>query len=138
MTAPWCASSSGFTRAVCTTLSSAAGFLSPSPQRRCCWPPSAPCFGRAELDEHAEGVHSSEIEVDLHASRRSKSEIVADIRSRLAVLPLSINVGQPISHRLDHMLSGIRSEIAVKVFGDDLDAMLRKAEELREKMARIP
>ena len=54
------------------------------------------------------------------------------------MLPLSINVGQPISHRLDHMLSGIRSEIALKIFGDDLDAMLRKAEELREKLARIP
>lgn len=94
--------------------------------------------GRAELDEHAEGVHVSELEVDLKPSRRPKVEIVADIRARLSVLPLSINVGQPISHRLDHMLSGIRSEIALKVFGDDLDAMLRKAEELREKMTRIP
>jgi HME family heavy-metal exporter len=94
--------------------------------------------GRAELDEHAEGVHVSEIDVTLRPSQRPKDEIVADIRDRLSVLPLSINVGQPISHRLDHMLSGIRSEIAVKVFGDDLDAMLRKAEELREKMTRIP
>jgi HME family heavy-metal exporter len=93
--------------------------------------------GRAELDEHAEGVHVSEIDVDLNPSARSKADVIADIRSRLSVLPLSINVGQPISHRLDHMLSGIRSEIAVKVFGDDLDAMLRKAEELREKMTRI-
>lgn len=94
--------------------------------------------GRAELDEHAEGIHVSEMEIDLKPSDRPKTEIVADIRGRLSVLPLSINVGQPISHRLDHMLSGIRSEIAVKVFGDDLDAMLRKAEELREKMARVP
>jgi HME family heavy-metal exporter len=94
--------------------------------------------GRAELDEHAEGIHVSEMEIDLKSSDRPKSEIVADIRGRLSVLPLSINVGQPISHRLDHMLSGIRSEIAVKLFGDDLDAMLRKAEELREKMARVP
>jgi HME family heavy-metal exporter len=94
--------------------------------------------GRAELDEHAEGIHVSELEIDLKPSRRSKTEIVADIRNRLSVLPLSINVGQPISHRLDHMLSGIRSELALKVFGDDLDAMHSKAEELREKISRIP
>ena len=94
--------------------------------------------GRAELDEHAEGIHVSEIEVDLKPSQRPKTEIVADIRARLAVLPLSVNVGQPISHRLDHMLSGIRSEIALKIFGDDLDAMRAKAEELRARLAAIP
>src|SRR5207302_4248604 len=54
--------------------------------------------GRAELDEHAEGIHSSDLEVDLKPSRRPKPAIVADIRSRLSVLPLSVNVGQPISH----------------------------------------
>lgn len=94
--------------------------------------------GRAELDEHAEGVHSSEIEVDLHASSRSKAEIVADLRGRLAVLPLSINIGQPISHRLDHMLSGVRAEIALKIFGDDLDKLRSTAEDLRARIARIP
>lgn len=94
--------------------------------------------GRAELDEHAEGIHVTELEIDLKPSVRPKVEILADIRAQLAVLPLSINVGQPISHRLDHMLSGIRSEIALKVFGDDLDALLRKADELREKLARVP
>jgi HME family heavy-metal exporter len=94
--------------------------------------------GRAELDEHAEGIHVSELEINLNSSHRSKTEIVADIRSRLSVLPLSINVGQPISHRLDHMLSGIRSELALKIFGDDLDAMRGRAEELREKISRIP
>jgi HME family heavy-metal exporter len=94
--------------------------------------------GRAELDEHAEGVHVNEMEVDLNPSSRAKAEIVADIRSRLAVLPLSVNVGQPIAHRLDHMLTGIRSEIALKIFGDDLDTMRSKAEELRTRLAAIP
>jgi HME family heavy-metal exporter len=93
--------------------------------------------GRAELDEHAEGVHSSEIDVDLKSSFRAKTEIVADIRSRLSVLPLAINVGQPISHRLDHLLSGVRAEIAVKIFGDDLDALATTADELQQRLAKI-
>lgn len=94
--------------------------------------------GRAELDEHAEGVHSSEIEVDLKAADRSKAEIVDDIRSRLAVLPVSTNIGQPISHRLDHMLSGVRAQIALKIFGDDLDTLRTTAERLRQRLTGIP
>ena len=95
--------------------------------------------GRAELDEHADGVHSSEIEVELkRAEGRSKDGIVADIRQRLAVMPVSVNVGQPISHRLDHMLSGVRAAIALKVFGEDLDALRRIANSLRERMSTIP
>ncbi len=94
--------------------------------------------GRAELDEHAEGVHSSDIEVDLVPSSRAKVEIVADIRSRLAVLPVSINVGQPISHRLDHMLSGVRAEIALKIFGDDLDTLRATGENLRQMLSTVP
>ncbi len=83
-------------------------------------------------------MHSSEIEVDLKPSSRSKAEIAADIRSRLAVLPVSVNVGQPISHRLDHMLSGVRAELVLKVFGDDLDQLRILAEGLRRKLAGIP
>jgi HME family heavy-metal exporter len=93
--------------------------------------------GRAELDEHAEGVHSAEIDVDLKRSSRSKEEVVTDIRSRLAMLPASVNVGQPISHRLDHMLSGVRAQIAVKVIGEDLDALRNLAEQLQARMAGI-
>ena len=94
--------------------------------------------GRAELDEHAEGVHSSEIDADLKKSARSKVEITNDIRSRLSALPASINVGQPISHRLDHLLSGVRAELVLKLFGDDLETLRSLAESLREKMAAVP
>jgi HME family heavy-metal exporter len=93
--------------------------------------------GRAELDEHAEGVHSAEIDVDLKRSNRSKDEVVTDIRSRLAMLPASVNVGQPISHRLDHMLSGVRAQIAVKIFGEDLDTLRNLAEQLQDRMGAI-
>ncbi|MCK1513318.1 efflux RND transporter permease subunit [Bradyrhizobium sp. 190] len=93
--------------------------------------------GRAELDEHAEGIHSSDLEVDLKPSQRPKPEIVADIRSRLSVLPLSVNLGQPISHRLDHLLSGVRAELALKLFGDDLDTLRNSAEELRQRLSKI-
>jgi HME family heavy-metal exporter len=93
--------------------------------------------GRAELDEHAEGVHSSEIDVDLKRSTRSKEEIITDIRSRLAMLPVAVNVGQPISHRLDHMLSGVRAQIALKITGEDLDTLRNLAEQLQGRMASI-
>ena len=94
--------------------------------------------GRAELDEHAEGVHSSEIEVDLNPSDRPKTEIEADIRARLSILPVAVNVGQPISHRLDHMLSGVRAQLALKVYGSDLDTLRSVAEGLRGQIASIP
>lgn len=96
--------------------------------------------GRAELDEHAEGVHTSELDIGLiPASEMSRpmDEINADIRSRLQNLPAAVAIGQPISHRIDHMLSGVRSQIAIKVFGEDLDTLRGTAEQLRVQLSRI-
>ena len=93
--------------------------------------------GRAELDEHAEGVHVSELDAKLKRSDRSVEEVYADIRSRLAYLPAAIGIGQPISHRIDHMLSGVRTQIALKIYGDDLDVLRGEAEALRQKLSGI-
>lgn len=94
--------------------------------------------GRAELDEHAEGVHSSEIDVDLRASERTREDIMADIRQRLSLLPANVSIGQPISHRLDHLLSGVRAQIALKIYGDNLDTLRGLAEEVRQRLGDIP
>jgi len=97
--------------------------------------------GRAELDEHAEGVHVSELDVGIKPAgdlKRSMDEVRADIRARLSNLPASIEVGQPISHRIDHMLSGVRSQIAIKIFGEDLDLLRGQADSLRTRLASIP
>ena len=94
--------------------------------------------GRAELDEHAEGVHNSEIDVDLARSSRTKEEVYAHIRTKLAVLPVSVSIGQPIAHRLEHMLSGVQAQIVVKLFGEDLDTLRSQAEALRARLEPIP
>jgi heavy-metal exporter, HME family len=96
--------------------------------------------GRAELDEHAEGVHVSELDIGLKPIgelTRTMTEIQADIRARLVNMPASISIGQPISHRIDHMLSGVRSQIAIKVFGDDLDTLRGQADALRGRLQKI-
>ncbi|MBA4285967.1 MAG: CusA/CzcA family heavy metal efflux RND transporter [Xanthomonadaceae bacterium] len=95
--------------------------------------------GRAEADEHAEGVHYSELDVSLQnrAGGRPHGEISADIRARLAVLPAAVSIGQPISHRLDHLLSGVRAPLVVKVFGPDLPTLRRLATEVQATLAAL-
>ena len=95
--------------------------------------------GRAELDDHAEGVHSTEIEVELVDSSRKRDVILNEIRNQLEQIPgININIGQPISHRIDHLLSGIRAQVAIKLFGDDLTTLREQAEKIRELMTHVP
>ena len=94
--------------------------------------------GRAELDEHAEGVHVSELDLGLKRSDRPLEQVYADMRARIAALPAAVGIGQPISHRIDHMLSGVRSQIAIKIFGDDLDTLRAQAESIRQRLAAMP
>ncbi|GAB3241399.1 efflux RND transporter permease subunit [Hymenobacter seoulensis] len=104
--------------------------------------------GRAELDEHAESVNNSEIEVAFKTeeelekegkTRRSRDEILADLRQKLSLITgVNVNIGQPISHRLDHLLSGVRAQVAIKVFGNDLLELRRYANDIRAVAAAVP
>lgn len=93
--------------------------------------------GRAELDSHAEGVHASELDIDLERSTRPKEAVFEDIREKLSVLPVSVALGQPISHRIDHMLSGVRAAIAIKIFGPDLDVLRTLADNLNTRLKAV-
>ncbi|MGH9629517.1 MAG: efflux RND transporter permease subunit [Bryobacteraceae bacterium] len=94
--------------------------------------------GRAELDEHVQGVESSEVDVMLRMQQRPKEEVLAEIRERVTLLPgMNVTIGQPISHRIDHMLSGTRANIAVKIFGDDLPMLRSLARQVEAAMRRI-
>ena len=95
--------------------------------------------GRAELDEHAQGANAAEIDVRLDLSEHEMDAVLDDLRDDLAVLPgTNITIGQPIGHRIDHMLSGTRASIAVKVFGPDLYELRRVAEGVRAAVEPIP
>ncbi len=78
------------------------------------------------------------MDVDLKASNRNRDQITQDLHSRLALLPAVVNIGLPISHRLDHLLSGVRAQIAIKVFGEDLDTLRGLAAGLRDRQVAIP
>lgn len=94
--------------------------------------------GRAELDEHAIGVNTSEMEAPFVRGSRSKEEIIAELRTKLNTLPgVNVEIGQPISHRIDAMLSGTRSAIAVKIFGPDLNMLYSIGNEIREAVSGI-
>lgn len=94
--------------------------------------------GRAELDEHALGVNTSEMEVPYTLKERSKEEVMAELRHRLATLPgVSVEIGQPISHRIDAMLSGTKAGIAIKVFGPDLTRLHSLGVEIQQAVHDI-
>ncbi|MCM1070443.1 MAG: efflux RND transporter permease subunit [[Clostridium] fimetarium] len=95
--------------------------------------------GRAELDEHSQGVNSSEMEVPYELKNRSRGAMVRDIRARLTEIPgIMVEIGQPISHRMDAMLSGTEAQIAVKIFGDDLNNLYAIGRRIREIAKEVP
>jgi CzcA family heavy metal efflux pump len=94
--------------------------------------------GRAELDEHAQGVNSAEVEAPFVLSERSREEFLEEVREKLAgVSGAMITIGQPISHRIDHMLSGTRANIAIKIFGTDLNKMFSLSNQIKREIEGI-
>lgn len=94
--------------------------------------------GRAELDEHAQGVNSAEIEVPFHLDERNREEFMADVREKLSdISGANITIGQPIGHRIDHMLSGTRANIAIKIFGPDLNKLFSISNQIKNEIQGI-
>ena len=95
--------------------------------------------GRAELDEHSRGVNASEFEAPYEIVDRSRSEIMKELREKLTAIPgTNIEIGQPISHRIDAMLSGSQSQIAIKLFGSDLNQLYRTGSQIKNLISEIP
>lgn len=94
--------------------------------------------GRAELDEHAQGVNAAEIDAPFVLTNRNREEFMEDVRSKLAgVTGAAFTIGQPISHRIDHMLSGTRANIAIKLFGTDLNTLFALSNQIRDEISGI-
>lgn len=94
--------------------------------------------GRAELDEHAQGVNASEIDVPFILKDRSKEQFLIDLREKLSVIPgVNITIGMPIAHRIDHMLSGTRANIAIKIFGTDLNKMFLIGKDIKKNIEGV-
>ena len=94
--------------------------------------------GRAELDEHAQEVNAAELDVRFELKDRDRETFLSDLRNQVALLPgTQVSIGQPLSHRIDHMLSGTRAAIAVKLFGPDLLRLRNLAEQIRQAMEPI-
>jgi CzcA family heavy metal efflux pump len=94
--------------------------------------------GRAELDEHAQGVNSSEIEAPFTLKERTRSEFMEEVREKLSqVSGANITIGQPIGHRIDHMLSGTRANIAIKIFGEDLNKLFSLSNQVKTEIQNV-
>lgn len=94
--------------------------------------------GRAELDEHAQGVNGAELDVRFELDEKTKEEFISDLRKSLNALPgTNVTIGQPIGHRIDHMLSGTRANIAVKIFGKDLQQLRTYSQMVKTEMEKV-